>query len=161
MELTDLQKQIMQLWADKSLSFGCLIVDKNHRSNSDELLLMQVVWYSESNLQWYPDLLYRQSPYAHYTQERNWINHILNERMDYRFKNENTGELRYEILWHPITYSRLCYLMEISRTAKKHRDMFRNILQTFNSNTKLYNQSILERPEELQLLVRDFLLSIQ
>jgi len=36
-----------------------------------------------------------------------------------------------------------------------------NVTFAFESNPELYNQSILERPEELQLLVRDFILSIQ
>ena len=65
------------------------------------------------------------------------------------------------IIGSPIDYSRLCYLMEISRTGKIHRDMFDEIVRIFNNNPELYNQTILEWDEKTVNLVRDFILSIQ
>ena len=141
MKLTDLQLECMRLWADKTLSMWCLVeisdtyydAVKNKETNIGRRLKI----ISNDIIEWDYIVVW-------------WIikNKILN------------------IIWHPITRWRLCYLywsMPIQKRTEEVYEKFNAMQLHFilPDNTELLNQSILERPEELQLLVRDFLLSIQ
>lgn len=140
MELTPLQLEIQKLWADKSLNFGCIIEAK---------FISWSLWYYTICELW---------DYVYWVVQT-WINKWF-ERV--YLESESILDTKYEIIWHPITYSRLSYLRSTNQPLSIPSWATRNaILVSFQNNPELYNQSILERPEELQLLVRDFLLSIQ
>lgn len=143
MQLTPLQLEIQKLWADKSLSFGCLVRDKAteiiwtvynmNTLKSNEHLILCARYKALSNKWWYTDT-------------RTFI----------------TTSWLIEIIWKPVDYSRLCYLWNMVDHYTITLDKsFSKISSWFEHNPELYNKSILERPEGLQLLVRDFLLSIQ
>jgi len=132
--MTDLQLECMRLWADKTLSFGCMIKWNFNRS--------YYIW-DENRVFQYWDC----AEMAMYT----------DEVPDY-----------YEILGHPITRWRLCYLRQTDKSedtvvnwVKQKMEKWINLCWNFENNPELYNQDILTRPTETQLLVFYFLLSIQ
>lgn len=130
MQLTDLQKQIMKLWADKSLSFGCVVSNKERWKVTYHKVISYHVkenWEFDAICDWY----------------------IVNDLCD-----EN-------IIWHPIRYDRLCYLRFQKFLSDEQEKLWLQIEHSFIDDVCLYNQSILEWNEQTQLLVRDFLLSIQ
>jgi len=141
--MTDLQLECMRLWADKTLSFGCILKDQ---------FRYYYVWAEDRVFCYVSDWMQ-----AGYTD-------------DYRDE---------QIIWHPITWWRLCYLrrklMEINKNITDIKTIAKEVFSKeervnkarmcidsyFFGNPSLYNQTILERPEELQLLIKDFLISIQ
>lgn len=129
MQLTELQKQIMQLWADKSLSFGCIVYSKEYMR-----YLRTDPW----------EFLWEVATCLKFDDKICWVAW---------FKTNNDFTI-----WHPITYSRLCYLY---RSQKRKSKIFMDLTDKFIDNPELYNQSILEWSDEVLNLVRDFLLSIQ
>jgi hypothetical protein len=123
MQLTELQLEIQKLWADNTLSFGCII---------------EIWWEDVDVCTW-----------------KCWETHIF-------WNNYRTIDIWWisKIIWHPITYSRLCYLFQCN--GNSNTDVLVNeIIEIFSMNPELYNQTILERNEEVLNSVRDFLLSIQ
>ncbi len=142
MQLTPLQLECLKLWADKSLSFGCLVRDKAteiiwtvynmNTLKSNEHLILCARYKALSNKWWYTDT-------------RTFV----------------TTSWLMEILWKPVDYSRLCYLRFKQPISEEQNKLRLKIEYSFIENNELYNQTNLEYPEELQLLVRDFLLSIQ
>ena len=136
MQLSELQKQIMQLWADKSLSFGCIC----------EFVTKQ---YYDKYIVIYQWVAGKQKVFAEINSLEKDINCFYDPDWD------------YEIIWHPITYSRLCYLYWSQKNENLLTREWIACNNKFTYNPEYIKQSILERPEELQLLVRDFLLSIQ
>lgn len=131
MKLNDDILLCQKLWADKDLSFGCIL-----QSNYDDSYHFLIKDKKDNS-----NIIYQV-----------W----LQQHSDY--SNEEDMLDSYTIIWHPIRYSRLCYLY---RSQKSKSKIFMDLTDKFIDNPELYNQSILERPEGLQLLVRDFLLSIQ
>lgn len=130
MQLTNLQLEIQKLWADKTLSFSCIILSPEWN-----------IYTVTSIINWYVFL-------------KEWTLPFTIDKI--------------EIIWHPITRWRLCYLRQTDKSedtvvnwVKQKMEKWINLCWNFENNPELYNQTILERPEELQLLVRDFLLSIQ
>ena len=143
MELTDLQLECMRLWADKTLSMWCLveISDTYYDAvkNKETNIGRRLKIISNDIIEWDYIVVW-------------WIikNKILN------------------IIWHPITYSRLCYLRQTDKSedtvvnwVKQKMEKWINLCWNFENNPSLYNKTILEWDEKTLLLVRDFLLSIQ
>ena len=141
MELTELQLEIQKLWADKTLSYGCIV-----KSKTDQSIYEYNTYFPE-------DIIIRVDEYQVFT-----INDLLD--WDVIRTIEEFDDI-YKTIWHPITRWRLCYINSKIKTSPEKRKMRDEITYNFKLNPELYNKSILERPEELQLLVRDFLLSIQ
>lgn len=138
MQLNSLQLECQKLWADKSLSFGCLYNYHN--------VILQIY---PNNSQWFDDFGMLRQTYKDF-----WV-----------YDNSDNDKLvdsdKYEIIWHPITYSRLCYLYMINTNITEYSaDLWFKVREYFNKELIYMDKNILERPEELQLLVRDFLLSI-
>lgn len=131
MGLTPLQLECQKLWADKSLSFGCMILMQD---DDYDLCIWRITWL------------------------HNWLDYVFTTDIWVIWE-------AIENYWHPIRYDRLCYLylnsVKIWKISSLSVWRFISVQENLESNIELYNQSILERPEELQLLVRDFLLSIQ
>lgn len=133
--MTELQLEIQNLWADKTMSFWCLIRQQSHARKPVKEL-------------------------AYYWIDASW---------DWQWKVSDSWNIKESeciTIWHPITRWRLCYLywsMPIQKRTAEVYEKFNAMQLHFilPDNTKLLNQTILERPEETQLLVRDFLLSIQ
>lgn len=151
MQLTDLQLEIQKLWADKSVSFGCII----KRKWDDPRIC---VWQSAGY--WF-DLYQEYSIPPIKECQRIWY-------IDWYYDDENNHTDEYEILGHPITRWRLCYLNNKINIANINIDLAIDISNKFNAietkmnnNPSLYNQDILEWDEKTLTLVRDFLLSIQ
>lgn len=134
MELTELQRQVMQLWADKSLSTGCIL--QSYYDDSYHFLI--------KDKQEHSNIIYQV-----------W----LQKNSDYCNKEDMLDS--YTTIWHPITYSRLCYLYYRNEVYNIWNEEFTRIKILFKNNPDFYNQSLLEWNEKTQLLVRDFLLSIQ
>lgn len=139
--MTDLQLEIMRLWADKTLGFGCMVgisdTYYDAQKNKETNIWNRVKTLSNDIIEWDYIVIW-------------WT--IKNKIL--------------QIIWHPITRWRLCYLywsMPIQKRTEEVYEKFNAMQLHFilPDNTHLLNQTILERPEELQLLVRDFLLSIQ
>jgi hypothetical protein len=59
-----------------------------------------------------------------------------------------------KIIWHPMTRGRLCFLSE---THTEYVREWNSLRDYFMYNSILYQQTVLERPEELQDLVIEFL----
>lgn len=129
MQLTTLQLECLKLWADKSLSFGCLVKSKATGTryrliSKNDIYLFVLSW------------------------EHRWEIPITIDEVD--------------ILWQPFDYGRLCYLSEIaSQKGNDHLMWYMKIAMKLRDNPELIHQSILEWGDEINALVRDFLLSIQ
>ena len=141
--MTELQLEIMRLWADKTLGFGCMVeisdtyydAVKNKETNIGRRLKI----ISNDIIEWDYIVVW-------------WIikNKILN------------------IIWHPITRWRLCYLRQTDKSedtvvnwVKQKMEKWINLCWNFENNLSLYNKTILEWNEKTQNIVKDFLLSIQ
>lgn len=151
MQLTELQLEIMRLWASKELSFGCVI----KRKWDDPRIY---VWQSAGY--WF-DLYQEHSIPPIKECCRIWY-------IDWYYDDENNYTDEYEILGHPITRWRLCYLRQTDKSedtvvnwVKQKMEKWINLCWNFENNPELYNQNILTRNEDVLNLVRDFLLSIQ
>ena len=108
MKLTELQLECMRLWADKTISFGCIFVDKYHRDNSDILQYNKVItlW---NEVEWI-SLLYHTTDFNETYIIYKRVDFIVNEKKEYQKTQINEWDFRYEIIWHPINYSRIVYL---------------------------------------------------
>lgn len=156
MQLTELQLECQRLGAYKNLSLGCIFADKYHRDNSDSLQYNTII-YLWDKYEWVIFIYYTQDFMPSYIVSK--AEHvILWERKRYRREGVNEWDFRYEIIWHPITYSRLCYLYRSQQNKKKK---FIELSDIFLDSPILLNQTILERDEETCKVVRDFLLSIE
>lgn len=142
MNLTPLQLECMKLWASKELSFGCLT------NNWQYIYLCKWDTFPNAVMKLYED---------------------NEEDLKFRWPFPQTTQNNYShdyIIWHPITRWRLCYLywsMPIQKRTAEVYEKFNAMQLHFilPDNTELYNQTILERTEEVNKLVLDFLLSIQ
>lgn len=143
MELTDLQLEIMRLWADKILSFGCIVEISDTyydaQKNKETNIWNRVKTLSNNIIEWDYIVIW-------------WT--IKNKIL--------------QIIWHPITRWRLCYLRQTDKSedtvvnwVKQKMEKWINLCWNFENNPSLYNKTILEWDEKTLLLVRDFLLSIQ
>lgn len=160
MNLTPMQVEIMKR-ADKTLSFGCLICSERF----DWVHLS--VYISEDKA--YKDLCSIMTYFDNYA--TSWCN------------KENI----VEIIWHPMNWGRLCYIekqsqfenvwlvnlfsqteqlqtgvwhkrvSEIGKETQKARD---KVFMYFHTRMDTFQQTVLERPVELQQLVLDFLLTL-
>jgi len=149
---------LMEKIADKELKFWCLIHDRNHRENDDKWEVLQVLSFIQNIAWWYPDMVYYQTKYAQYTQKREWINHIFNEKMDYRFKWKNEWELRYKILWTPPWLARCLWWIEFDLWVSefRHIDLIYNIQEDIWIKRDLSKENLVEQPQE----VKDFIHSL-
>ena len=134
MNLTPLQREIMQLWADKTLSFGCVVeisdtyYDAKINKETNIWNRIKIIW--NDIIEWDYIVVW-------------WI-----------IKNKII-----QILWHPITRWRLCYLQSTKNstdTSSRYR-----LKEHFELQNWLYNKTILDWDETTQIKVRDFLFSIQ
>ncbi len=133
MELTPLQLECQKLWADKSLSFGCV-----------------VYWYKR---------LWQLASDADFIEScEEWLFIHADWCLSWIAKWPCTD---FKVIWHPIRYDRLCYLKSMKNIDVTNNEYRKTIMMTFVDNPKLYNQSILEWSDNVLILVRDFLLSIQ
>lgn len=66
---------------------------------------------------------------------------------------------RINIIWKPFDYGRYIYL-KLSHPNKILSSIHREIENYFDSNRELYQETVLERPEELNQLILEFLESI-
>lgn len=162
MQLNSLQLECQKLWADKSLSFGCIVL----------------VWSNSQvdNFSWWYHNQYnvREEQYFYYIDEdlvfsnRNWVEDMCRDPRIRGIWSVDVDEQEAHILdivWHPITYSRLCYLTMIwvenpYEECNWNNELWAELQKQFDNNPELYNQSILEWWDEINTLVRDFLLSI-
>lgn len=86
--------------------------------------------------------------------EENWIRRIDD------WDNIVTGNnWRINIIWKPFDYGRYIYL-KLSHPNKILSSIHREIENYFDSNRELYQETVLERPEELNQLILEFLESI-
>ena len=133
--MTDLQLEIMRLWADKTLGFGCMVeisdtyydAVKNKETNIGRRLKI----ISNEMIEWDYIVVW-------------WIikNKILN------------------IIWHPITRWRLCYLQSI-KNSKDTSTRYR-LKDYFELTNWLYDKTILDRPEDFcENILLPFLESIE
>lgn len=131
MKLTPLQLEIQQQ-ADKTESFWCII---------------------ELN-----SLIYRlDTRYEIYTYRETWEKYIHQEG---QWMMHETRCKEYNIVWHPMNWGRLCYLAE---TCQNKSDVNASLQMQFvfrKQYTECMQQTVLERPVELQQLVLDFLLTL-
>lgn len=130
MQLTPLQLQIQER-SDKTLSFWCL-------------LDIKTLWdYDVSDV-----------PY--------WVLRAISD-CDFIYWNEvfdflDNTSFKYTIIWHPMNRWRLCYLYkDIKWYNEPWRYMFHYFKQVDNNCCQ---QTVLERPVELQELVLNFLLTL-
>ena len=135
MNLTPLQLECMQLWADKTLSFGCVVeisdtyYDAKINKETNIWNRIKIIW--NDIIEWDYIVVW-------------WI-----------IKNKII-----QIFWHPITYSRLCYLRFINPISSDEKLWLKLEYHLFE-NPELYNQNILDWDETTISMVLDFLLSIQ
>ena len=137
MDLTPLQLECMKLWADMTLSFGCMLVKKF----DDWSFYYNIIARVEKEYNYDIDMYY----------STNWYNIPIWE---------------YEIIWHPLTRWRLCYLRTASRPDNEEQSIEKMkkwmiLYSWFNDNPEFYQQNIVEWDEETIKLVKDFLISIQ
>lgn len=128
MQLTEKQLKIQE-FADKTLSFGCMIMFRKH--------VCKVLWTHKN--QFFGD--------------KELIDYIgfpcpLDRCSDYVVSDIN------EIIWHPMTYSRLLYFMTIYKDCDLLTD---HIVEYVLKNPNVLNETVLERPEYLLDRVIDFL----
>jgi hypothetical protein len=139
MNIKDLQLECIKTWADKTLSFWCQLL----RHTEDGLTqTYYIIW-----------------PWTH---SKRWISSMPFGSMDLEFNEDMISKSSwdwYEIIWHPITRSRLCYIQS-TRNSKDTPTRYK-LKELFEIKNSLYNQTILEWDEETINLVREFLLSIQ
>ncbi len=74
---------------------------------------------------------------------------------------KNLWRWKFDIIWHPLNRWRLWYLHR-SNNNRSNRKAFDKMLNAFNKNIELYNQTILERQhnDELMDLILEFLESV-
>ncbi len=142
MQLTPLQLEIQQ-WSDKTLSFGC-VINTHHKRKPR-------TW---SNKQYTQDIYVSRSTksYFYYSCPIDWP-YIGKPR----YKSDTI-----EVIWHLMGYWRLCYLFEQRQhyVDMSWEDARANVSNYFQDNFLVYQQTVLERPVELQELVLKFLLTL-
>lgn len=69
----------------------------------------------------------------------------------------------YKIIWHPLNRWRLCYLYMISNKTHRQTLFFDDLWNIFDKNHMLYNQTILDRQhnDELMDAIEEFLFSLK
>lgn len=188
MQLTPLQLEIQQR-ADKTLSFGCLL------KNID-----CTVWYKPMEygtyitarpFAWTGCAIFWDNrevvvPNVGTADMQQWELTVHDIVYDITYRIEQWKEQKWdfntwckgiEIIWHPISRGRLCYLYFNLRNSKEKRNKFvlwktnAEVVKIydnydwlsvfFQDNEMLYNKTVLERPVELQSLVLSFLKTLQ
>ena len=87
--------------------------------------------------------------------EENWIRRIDD------WDNIVTGNnWRINIIWKPFDYGRLSYLYFTKAEDDISMSTYGKVEAYMMKNKECYQQTVLERPEELSLLILDFLQSI-
>lgn len=172
MKLTDLQLEIQKLWADKSLSLGSLFHDKKYGL----CMITKYVRTGSSSSEWYDWVSCKWK--LVFSDYREWelrfvilrTRENLVMRVDEKIEMINDENIKdtFEIIWHPITRWRLCYLRQTNKSddtivdwVKQKMEKWISLSFAFEDNPELYQKSILEWDEQTQNKVRDFLLSIQ
>lgn len=132
MNLTPLQLEIQQQ-ADDTLSFWCIVKPLHKVSKAPVIYL----W---SNNKW-----------TYY-----WKTITTNDKFA-RIEFED-----YDIVWHPMNWGRLCYLLSKLDTVEQSEKRFASkkalweVERRLGNNKEYYQKTVLERPEKLQLLVLAF-----
>lgn len=137
MELTPLQLKI-QKYADRTLSTWCLIYEKIE---------------SKRNV-----VVYINSFDVEDDTQQDCVNYLSWDQV----KTTNWWRLVADnILWHPMSRGRLCFLWTIEQNKNFLMNNARNkMTRWFWKNLSMYQKNILERPEEIQKLVMQFLLTL-
>lgn len=128
--MTDLQLKLME-WADKTLSFGCKIISK-----ADLWLTITEV---DNGIVYFMEISKR------YTVEE-----ILQSKM-------------IKIIWHPYWWERLNYLYMIqnNKISRESVRLFDKIyMSCLDKNKELILKPCIDRPEEWQRFVLEFLESL-
>jgi hypothetical protein len=135
MELTEKQLECMRLGADKTLSLWCIYKYKSR----EELSIIYPNEYERFDDKWN---LWR-------TYKDFWL-----------YNNDDNDEMvsssEYEIIWSPINWWRIMYLYRTTDWV----DYPLKIEKYIENNRLCFNQTILDRPEELIDLVLSFLQSL-
>jgi hypothetical protein len=145
MNLTQKQLRI-QSRADKTLSFGCIITlkqESDYRHNHEMIFCWEWDRWDKYFLSNWDDA-FNLYPY----------------RFEDLFIEDNEGEAEclHKIIWHPMTRGRLSYLYLRHRNYDWAKESFDKLKAMFwFSDHNLIQKTILERPEELQDLVIEFL----
>lgn len=132
MQLTEKQLKIQE-FADKTLSFGCIVL---HNTGD---------FYNKYSWQFYT--------FIEKTDE------LLNSHSKKEFYKLKSVKIpidseMLQIIWHPMTYSRLLYFMTIYKDCDLLTD---HIVEYVLKNPNVLNETVLERPEYLLDRVIDFL----
>lgn len=138
--LSKIKLQCMELWADKTMSFWC-IVNRISNGRSDKIYyILEPTPFGKLHLSSIPF----------------WSMMIEVSEDDISKSSWD----KYIPLWHPITRWRLCYLQSTyNSTDTSTRSRVRDYFELQNS---LYDKSILERPEEFcENILLPFLQSIK
>jgi len=111
--MTDLQLEIMRLWADKTLGFGCMVgisdTYYDAQKNKETNIWNRVKTLSNDIIEWDYIVIW-------------WT--IKNKIL--------------QIIWHPITRWRLCYLNNKINIANINIDLAIDISNKFNNFSKLF-----------------------
>jgi hypothetical protein len=130
-----------ELWADKTLSFWCML---NRKTND---------WC---------ETIYYVLDRCTFWSRRYWISSVPFWSMDLEFDEDMISRWSwdiYEIVWHPITYWQICYI-RYTNINKIYWIEFLKICEFLEKDVELYKKTILERPDELVDLVLSFLESL-
>jgi len=141
MKLTEKQLECMRLGANKTLSFGCMALVSSKGSAE------QHFYYIDE------DLVFS---------DRNWVEDMCRDPRIRGIWWVDVDSKRAEIIdiiWHPITRWRLCYLYQWKQSTETIKIIFQ-INNMLYKQPIMYQQTILDRPEEIIDLVLSFLQSL-
>lgn len=146
MELTPLQLQIQE-YADKTLSFGCIVnVSNDYYPKSSQMIFW---WLDKSKDK---IRLYKGDG----TFDLYGYDFSVLFTVDYLWLEEPMEEL---VIWHPMNWGRLCYLWVMDWFSEKEESYA--VIDYFTEHKECYQQTVLERPVELQEVVLKFLVTLQ
>lgn len=140
MKLTDKQLKIME-WSDKTLSFGCIILQCNRHSRITAVQDEEDYFFLQTEMD--GNELYGSDDDGYLLW---WYKNLWFE----------TCESLDDIIWHPMTRGRLCYLYDESGENIVSLGILAEIRVKLKKE-KDTHKTVLERSEEVQDLVIAFL----
>ena len=129
--MTDLQLKIME-YSDKTLSFGCRVIIADYAYNDKQ---WQMYWWYRNATIW---------------NEKLQDNYILQDWFISRF-------VVTSIIWHPYWFERLMYLQRSNELNVYAIGSRLRIQKYIDDNQELLTKHCIDRPEEGQKLVLQFL----
>lgn len=141
MQLTEKQLKIQE-YADKILSFGCIVQPSFTTRRVKIAKILAHFWGGDYRV------IERIDTSKNAEEYENDFWHC--EFHDY----ENWS---FYIIWHPMNRGRLFYFHKKSNGSSEQFKYFDEMFNYFNQNLDCYQQTVLERPEELQDKVIAFL----